>query len=272
MALQGNLRDFSVTKLLNLIHIAKKSGTLTIQGPNELASLAFLDGKLIYGQRGDEGGRLISVLRYNQQLTEEQAQSLQQRPEAANDKELGLLLIHANYLTQQAILQALHKYLNDLVFRLFTWSEGVFQFYLGILPPEDRITVRIDLENLIMEGARRMREYEQLQEEIPNLDFALKFTDRPDARLRNINLSVEEWRVVSYISPKNTMRQIARANRLSEIDLRRIVYGLMQAGVVEILLPEGMPPPPAFAKIQPMPKTAEQAGLIKRLAERIRSL
>ena len=80
MALQGNFRDFSVTKLLNLIHIAKKSGTLTIQGPNELASLAFLDGKLIYGQRGDEGGRLISVLRYNQQLTEEQAESLAAAP------------------------------------------------------------------------------------------------------------------------------------------------------------------------------------------------
>jgi hypothetical protein len=255
MALQGNLRDFSVTKLLNLIHIAKKSGTLTIQGPAELASLAFLDGKLIYGQRGDEGGRLISILRYNHLLTEEQAATLQNRPESANDKELGLLLIHANYLT-----------------RLFTWNEGIFQFYLGILPPDDRITVRIDLENLIMEGARRMREFEQLQEEIPNLDFALKFTDRPDARLRNINLSVEEWRVVSYISPKNTMRQIARANRLSEIELRRIVYGLIQAGVVEILLPEGMPPPPSLAKIQPIPKTPEQAGLIKRLADRIRSL
>lgn len=271
MALQGNLRDFSVTQLLNLIHIARKSGTLTIQGPSELASIAFQDGKLVYGQRGNEGGRLIAILQYCQLLTEEQSTSLQARPEAANDKELGLLLIHANYLTQQAILQAIHKYLNELVFRLFTWSEGVFQFYLGILPPDDRITVRIDLENLIMEGARRMREWERLQEEIPNLDLALKFTDRPDSKLRNINLSVEEWRVVSYISPKNTMRQIARANRLSEVELRRIVYGLMQAGVVEILLPEGAPPP-SLAKIQPMPRTAEQAGLIKRIAERIRSI
>jgi hypothetical protein len=272
MALQGNLRDFSITQLLNLIHIARKSGTLTIQGPNEMASLAFLEGRMIYGQRGHEDGRLVPVLRYNQLLTEEQATTLLARPEAGNDKELGLLLIQASYVSQQTILQAIQKYLVDLVNRLFTWSEGMFQFYVNVLPPEDRITVRLDLENMIMEGARRMREWERLQDEIPDLDLALKFTDRPDARLRNINLSVEEWRVVSYISPKNTMHQIARANRINEMELRRIVYGLMQAGVVEIMKPEGAPPPPAFSKIQPMPKTPEQAGLIRRIADRIRSI
>ena len=30
-----------------------------------------------------------------------------------------------------------------------------------------KITVRVDLENLIIEGSRQLREWEQLQEEIP---------------------------------------------------------------------------------------------------------
>jgi hypothetical protein len=33
-----------------------------------------------------------------------------------------------------------------------------------VLPPDDRITIRLDLENVIMEGSRRIREWEQLQE------------------------------------------------------------------------------------------------------------
>ena len=60
--------------------------------------------------------------------------------------------------------------------------------------------MRLDLENLIIEGSRQLREWEQLQEEIPSLDMALKFTERPGANIRNINLNVEEWRVVSYIT------------------------------------------------------------------------
>ena len=33
MALRGNLRDFTVTQLLNLINLAQKTGTLVVDGP-----------------------------------------------------------------------------------------------------------------------------------------------------------------------------------------------------------------------------------------------
>jgi len=208
MALKGDLHDFSLTQLLNLVHLAHKTGTLTVHGTNDQASLSFSEGKLIYGQGGLTDGHLVSILRHTKHLTEEQARLLMTRPQANNDKELGLLLMHAGYLNQQTIVQAVQQYITDLVLRLFTWSEGSFQFFNGVLPPDDRITVHLDLENLILEGARRMKEWETLQEELPNLDLALKFTDRPDSRLRGINLTVEEWRVVSYVNPKNTIRQI----------------------------------------------------------------
>ena len=45
---------------------------------------------------------------------------------------------------------------------------------------------------------------------------------------------------MKYISPRNSMSQIARASRLSDLEIRRIVYGLLQAGLVEIIRPEGM--------------------------------
>jgi hypothetical protein len=35
MALRGNLRDFTITQLLNLINLAQKSGTLVVDGPGE---------------------------------------------------------------------------------------------------------------------------------------------------------------------------------------------------------------------------------------------
>jgi hypothetical protein len=44
------------------------------------------------------------------------------------DKELGLLLINAGYLTQEDILVSLQQYFIDVVRRLFTWVEGLFRF------------------------------------------------------------------------------------------------------------------------------------------------
>ena len=186
-----------------------------------------------------------------------------------SDKELGLLLINAGYVSQDDILSSLQQYSTGVVRRLFSWMEGFFRFEPDSLPPSDRISVRIDLENLIIEGSRQMREWEQLQEEIPSLDMALKFTDRPGTNLRNINLSVEEWRVVSYVNPKNSIRQIARTTKMNDHEIRRVIYGLLQAGLVEIIRPGGTTLP---NRMFPTKNKAEQKSLVTRLIDRIRSL
>lgn len=270
MALRGNLRDFTVTQLLNLINLAGKTGTLIIEGPNETTRVFFRDGKLAYAQIGEEDPSLAAILYRTQKLTGGQYRAIQQRAGQINDKELGLMLINAGYLTQDEILIHLQQYFTDIVRRLFTWVEGVFRFENDILPPDDRIHVRLNLENLIIEGSRQLREWEQLQDEIPSLDMALRFTDRPGTNLRNINLSVEEWRVVSYINPRNTIRQIAATTKMNDLEIRRIVYGLLQAGIVEMIRPESAPRP--TMRIFPTNDKEEQKSLVNRLINRIRSI
>ena len=54
MALKGNLRDFTITQLLNLINIARKTGSLFVEGPSEQIVVSFREGKLAYTQVGQE--------------------------------------------------------------------------------------------------------------------------------------------------------------------------------------------------------------------------
>lgn len=271
MALKGNLRDFTITQLLNLINLAHKTGTLIVEGPSEAARVAFREGKLAYVQIGQEDNSLAAVLQRNNKISQTQYRVLKSRAAQMGDKELGLLLINAGYVTQEDVLTSLQSYAINVIRRLYTWVEGFFRFDNDQLSPDDKITVRIDLENLIIEGSRQLREWEQLQEEIPSLEMALKFTDRPGANLRNINLSVEEWRVVSYINPKNSIRQIARATKMNDLEIRRVVYSLLQAGLIEIIRPEGMPIP-VGARQFPTQNKDEQKSLVNRLISRIRSL
>ncbi len=269
MALKGNLRDFTITQLLNLINLARKTGTLFVEGPSEKARVSFQGGKLAYAHMEGEDNSLATILYRANKITAAQHRTIKARAARMSDKELGLLLINANYITQQDILASLQAYFVSVVQRLFTWVEGNFHFENNLVPPDGKITIRMNLENLIIEGSRQMREWEHLQSEIPSLDMALKFTDRPDANLRNVNLSVEEWRVVHYINPKNTIRQIARATQMNDLEIRRIVYGLLQAGLVELVRPVGT------AKLKPTipgKSSEEQKSLVNRLIGRIRSL
>jgi hypothetical protein len=278
MALKGNLRDFSTTQLLNLINLAKKTGTLVIDGPGQ-AQLSFRNGKLIYAQLGQEDGNLTHILHKAGKLSDEQARVLRERAASSSDKELGLLLINAGYVSQTDILLSIRSHVLDIVYRLITWAEGVFQFNQNVVPGDDKIMVPIELENVIIEGARRTRELERLEEELPSLDMALKFSEHPNVNIRNMKLSAEEWRVVSIINPKNTMRAIGKANNLTDMELRRIIFSLLQAGLVEVVRPEGAPRPLPFGlpgrKPPPPPTPAEKVvkrGLVNRLIARIRSL
>jgi hypothetical protein len=275
MALKGNLRDFSTTQLLNLINLARKTGTLTITTKGGRADVCFKEGKLIYAILGGQDGHVADLLHKAGKLTEEQARTIREHSTNQTEKALGQMLVSAGHVTQNDILQVIRLHMLGIVYSLFAWVEGDFRFEPSSLAPaQDRITVPIDLENVIMEGSRRLKEFERLQDELPNLNMALRFTDRPDARLRNISLSVEEWRVVSFINPRNSIKQIAQFNNMSDFQIRKIVYGMLQAGLVELIQPEGGLPPSSRAGAAPVRPTAPavKRSVVNRIIDRIKQL
>jgi hypothetical protein len=58
---------------------------------------------------------------------------------------------------------------------------------------------------------------------------------------------------------------------MNDLEIRRIVYGLLQAGLVEIIRPEGAPAP-AGVRSFPSENKEEQKSLVNKLIGRIRSL
>ncbi|NOH14306.1 MAG: DUF4388 domain-containing protein [Chloroflexi bacterium] len=273
MALKGNLRDFTITQLLNLINLAQKSGSLIIEGPNESAQVAFREGKLAYARMGTDDNSLSAILHNAHVISDAQYGTLQKRAGNMGDKELGLLLINAGYVTQEDIIASLQSHFADIIHKLFTWAEGFFHFEADEMVPPDKIPVRLELENIIIEGSRRINEWEQLSDEIPNLEMALQFTERPGVNMRNVNLSVQEWKVVSYINPKNSINQISKATKMNEMEIRRIVYGLLQAGLVELVRPGGIKETlPGVKESIPGETQEEKKNFVNRIVGRIRSL
>ncbi|MGD8472860.1 MAG: DUF4388 domain-containing protein [Anaerolineae bacterium] len=275
MALKGNLKDFSTTQLLNLIHLARKTGTLTIQVPSGVTTLFFREGKLVYATMSGRDGHLASILARSGKLSEANAKVIRARAGTQSDKELGMLLISAGQVTQPDIVSSIRADILDIVYGLFTWTNGLFHFEPNQLPSDDTITASINLENIILEGSRRVKEWEQLQDEVPDLGVALRFTDRPQAQLRNINLSVDEWRVISYINPRNSIKQIAQRIGMDDFQIRKIIYGLLQAGLVEVLEREGAPvarqPSTAMETVIGRPPAVKRS-VIRKLIDRIKRL
>lgn len=283
MALKGKLEDFGITQLLNLINLARKTGTLYLEGQDKDAYLCFREGKLIYAGMQGVDDYLPVVLQRAGVFTNEHVNMIKTHMPGKSDQDIAKVLITSGRLQQQVVLKHIREHILGLVYQVFSLNRGDFRFEPNALAVQDRITVSVALENVIMEGSRRLKEWELLQDELPNLDISLKFAERPTTPLRDINLSVEEWRVISFINPRNSIRRIAQYNNMGEVQIRKIVYSLLQAGLVEMVYPQRATPAMQSGKSEeavsssavPAPqmrRPAVKRGIIQRLIQRIREL
>jgi hypothetical protein len=275
MALKGNLRDFSTTQILNLVNLARKTGALTIDTGGDIALLFFRDGKLIHASTKHEDGRLATMLMKAGKLSGEQVKAIERQSGKISDKDLGRDLIRANVVGQEDIVQSVKDFMLDIVYRLFSWEEGLFRFEQGALPDNHRITIPLNLDNVILEGSRRIQEHERLIDEFPDLKtIALKITDKP---LKDVKLTQDDWRVISHIHPRNSVLKIAQTNGMNEFQVRKIVYGMLQAGLVEIIRPEGMAeqrgaPATRAGRAALERSPAMKRGVVERLIDRIKGI
>lgn len=259
MARKGRLRDISLTQLFNLIKLARKTGSLAIESPEGTAALYFREGKIIHASLNGDGA-LGDLLVESALVDEQYVRRLFQRKQNFSDKELGMRLINANQVSRKDILRTIRKHTTDVVYTTLTWESGNFRFEPNAKPPPNRIAVPINLENIILEGKRRKEEFSDLKDELPSLDVTLQFTEGPGTNLSKINLSRDEWKVVSFINPRNTVAQIAKYAGLNEFEARRIVLKLLHDGLIEIMGQRPQRPAPAMATPSSSTSTRASAG------------
>jgi hypothetical protein len=181
------------------------------------------------------------------------------------------------YLAREEIMEALKAQMSEAAYTVFTWSKGSFRFDPDVLPPSGQIVISVNLEDIVAEGSRRLKEAEKLEEMLPNLDVVLRFTTRPDVKIRSVNLSVDEWKVVSFINPRNTIRKISGYAGMDEGQIRKVVGRLLSEGLVELVGREA--PKPALAPMVPIVRkpavgmpASMQRNIVLRLIDRIRRL
>jgi len=116
---------------------------------------------------------------------------------------------------------------------LFLWKDGAFAFYEGFDLPSDAVTIAVDLPNLIMEGARRIQEWEECLQLLPDSGAVFRVIARPESD--KITLSADEWKVLFLINGQRTLEELCRDSAEDPLTVYRVVYGLSANKLIEQL-------------------------------------
>lgn len=241
MPLVGNLRDFALHDFLYLVDRGVKTGGLLLDQitTSDAAHLYFDKGKLLSVIRPHRRERLGEMLiRLGKINPQQLAQALHMQQDGTT-RPLGQLLVEQGAIGQRELQACIQQQIEETVYDLFAWREAEFKFLTGQRPAPDDVQslVPLAVENLIMEGVRRVDELSRIRERIPSNDLVVRFVDQPHDKAANINMTADEWRIFARINGRTTINEIADKTGMTSFQVSTIVFGFITAGLVEMQMP-----------------------------------
>ena len=137
----------------------------------------------------------------------------------------------AIYFQERGIVHALCGDLigKKAVYRSLALGTGRFRFLNGLVPGISR-SVRESVPNLLLEGFRRLERTSHLAALLPDDDAPLFVAPEPPQD--DIRLTAGEWRVLSLVNGKRSIREIVAASGRERDDVHAILTSLLTADLV----------------------------------------
>jgi hypothetical protein len=233
--LQGSLASFKLPEVLTFLHTTRKTGTLTIASGGKASYVFFREGALIYAGSNQEQFRLGDVLLRKKKITRTQRDAIDSLMRQEGGR-FGQFAVQQGILTDAQLLDFLKIQVSEIVYDCFVWEGGSFSFVDAMELPIYAVTISVDLANLIMEGARRIEEWEQCLRLMPDKEAVFRVVSRPSEE--KVTLTADEWNILFLINGRRTLQELCQDAEEEPFHVYRVIYGLFASKLIEPAPPE----------------------------------
>jgi len=233
MAIEGALQDVSLADICQLLAMGMKTGCLSITDRSNFGYIYFEKGRVIHASVLNRPDRLGELLVRNHVITRKDLSSAMEKQALEKGKRLGEILVEQGSLTEEKLHHYIQTQIEEAVYNLFTWNQGSFHFDTDQMPDEEGVfLVNIPPEALLMEGARRVDEWSQVEKKIPSFDVVFQLDKHPDEADEDVELTKDQKKILPFIDGVRTVEGIMNEAGLVEFETGKALYGLIQAGFV----------------------------------------
>lgn len=233
MAIEGALQDVSLADICQLLGMGMKTGCLSITDRSNFGYVYFEKGRVIYASVLNRRDRLGELLVRNHVITRKDLSTATEMQSTNKGRRLGQILVDIEALSEDELHKYIKMQIEEAVYHLFAWTQGSFHFDTDQRPEEDGIyLVNVPPEALLMEGARRVDEWSQVEKKIPSFDIVFQLDRRPDESDDEVELTKDQQKVLPFIDGQRTVTEIMDEAGLVEFETGKALYGLIQAGFV----------------------------------------
>lgn len=236
MALKGNLRDFSLADIFQLIALSRKTGMLNIVRSEDSGHVCFQDGLVSYVKMSWRSDTFIERLIRSGKVKEQNvSRVLETQKTAAKGQALNRVLVDEKLIEAESLEKFFSEQIISGIFELFTWEEGDFNFDSGKTTPEENLGLTVDVQTIVAEVNKRLEEWNKIKKKIPSSDLIFVMSPAPGDGNLEISLKPREWKLLCFLNGVRDIRTLGSDLGLSEFEVAKLLYGMLSVGLVEMI-------------------------------------
>lgn len=266
--LKGTLDDFTLPDIFRLLSGSRKTGRLDVERSAGQGKVYFRDGDVYFAESTISRELIGQKLVKARVLTDGQLMKALDDQAEGGGRRIGEILRASDLVTEVQLVTALRSQVEDAVFDLLRWDAGEFSW----VPDETleaEVSLSVSVENLIMEGSRRLDELAIITRKIPSEHAVVAMAPAPPEGAVEINITPDEWRVLVLVNGQKSVLDIAESVGSDVFATMRTLYGLAAAGLVHVpghVVEEDDEPLPKLPP-DPLPVVEEPQAEAEREAE-----
>jgi hypothetical protein len=228
VALRGNLKDFGISEIFQLIGQQRKTGLLEFEAKREKLQMFLDNGSVVsaspVGLRSDSAiGDMMVRCGY---LTREQVADLQ-RAADSSAQPIARLAVSRNQLTEKEAEQVEDLLTRETIFTLLRWESGSFDFQAREVNHNRTADGLLGAEQILMDGMRIVDEWRSFKDELLQDDGVYQRVDRAAAPRGDAYRQLDDARrVYDLIDGRLSVRRIIDLSRRGTFEAGRILVEL----------------------------------------------
>jgi tetratricopeptide (TPR) repeat protein len=230
MAIRGSLKEASFPDVLQLLALGQKTGCLSVVDGTKFGSVFFHHGKISFAAIVNRRDRLGDSLVKRGHITREQLDDALRLQVKLPGRRVGELLVEAGVVTREIVDRELRVLVEEAVFSLFTWTQGIWTFEPDVHPDGRQLALSINPESLLMEGARRVDEWSLVERRFPSFDLVFEMDAARTGH--SAPLSGEVAEVSHLLDGRRSIRAVIERSGLGEFGVGKAMYELASQGLL----------------------------------------
>ena len=230
--LSGDLTSFGLADIFTLLGMGKKTGVLRLARGAETRTLHWEAGEIVFARSNSVRYSLGNFLIRQGIITPEQNAVSAAKIDGTTRH--GKVLVRMGFITADQLHWAVKHQVLEIIYSLFHWRSGFFEFIEGEVESQEKITLSMSTTKIVMDGIHRLDEWAKIRAALPEDTLVLEPAQPAGEVAARADLSAEEKRVYPLIDGARTLAEIIDQARLGEFECHLSLFRLFSLGVARL--------------------------------------